>query len=120
MSRRRVNGTVISITASRIDDNERPGRSSTSITDNNVYCADDRVREDRRIKLTDIAHEQGLSLSSEPSTVQHQLDYRKVCVRWVSKNLRQTQSSSYVTLWDAFDTSRLSGRVVSAVHCYRR
>jgi hypothetical protein len=55
--------------------------------DDNVCCVDALFREDRCIKVVDLAQELDISWASACHIIQDQLDYRKVYACWLSKSL---------------------------------
>lgn len=81
-----------------VDDKQRPGSPSTSITDDSVCRTDVRSRYDRSIKLTDMARELDISLSIERRGVHDHVDHRLVSVRWVPKNLTDNDKACRVEL----------------------
>jgi hypothetical protein len=52
------------------------------------------IQENRRIRLRDIADELNISTGSVHNIVHEQLGYRKVCSRWVPKQLTEIHKST--------------------------
>jgi histone-lysine N-methyltransferase SETMAR len=70
-----------------ICDEQRPGRPSTSVTDENVGRADALIRENRRISVEDLSSELDVSIGSAHKIVTDVLKYHKLCARWVPRML---------------------------------
>ena len=68
-------------------DEQRSGRASSSATEENIGKIDDFIRQDRWVKIRQIANAVGISKSSVHEIVHDTLHYRKVCARWVPKHL---------------------------------
>ena len=63
------------------------GRPSTSRTQDHIDRADDMIREDRRITVSEVAAYLDISYGSAYAILHDDLGYRKVCTRWVPKEL---------------------------------
>lgn len=71
-----------------INDKPRSGRPSTSVTNDNRQRVDELIRGDRRITIYEIADALQVAYGSAQSMVE-ELGYRKVCAKWVPKQLTQ-------------------------------
>jgi len=67
-------------------DEHRPGRPITVTGDENKCRVDAMIQENRRIKQKDIALKLGISQESVHH-INETLNYRKVCARWVPRQL---------------------------------
>lgn len=76
-----------------VDDKPRPGRPSTSPTDDSVCRTDVRSRQDRNVKLTDMTRELYISPGTEHSIVRNQVNCGEVCVRCVPKHLTSDEKA---------------------------
>ena len=56
------------------------------------------TRQDRQIKLTNFTQELDTLLGSACNILHDQLDYRKICVGWVSKNLTDDHKAHNIGL----------------------
>ncbi|GFR91223.1 histone-lysine N-methyltransferase SETMAR [Elysia marginata] len=63
------------------------GRSITATSEDNVKRVDELIRQDRRLKLHEIASSLKISETSAHSVVFDELGYRKVSAKWVPKQL---------------------------------
>ncbi|GFR77837.1 histone-lysine N-methyltransferase SETMAR [Elysia marginata] len=66
---------------------EGRGHSITATSEDNVKRVDELIRQDRRLKLHEIASSLEISENSAHRIVFDELGYRKVSARWVSKQL---------------------------------
>lgn len=66
-------------------------RSWTSITDENIRVVRDILAHDRRARLSDIAEQVGISYGSCQAIITNDLQFRKVCARWVPRLLTKIQ-----------------------------
>ena len=72
---------------SDLTDREGRGRSITATSEDNVKRVDELIRQDRRLKLHEIASSLEISETSAHKIVFDELGYRKVSARWVPKQL---------------------------------
>ena len=72
---------------SDLTDREGRGRSITATSEDNVKRVDELIRQDRRLKLHEIASSLEISETSAHRIVFDELGYRKVSARWVPKQL---------------------------------
>ncbi|GFS00607.1 histone-lysine N-methyltransferase SETMAR [Elysia marginata] len=72
---------------SDLTDSEARERSITATSEDNVKRVDELIRQDRRLKLHEIASSLEISESSAHRIVFDELGYRKVSARWVPKRL---------------------------------
>jgi [histone H3]-lysine36 N-dimethyltransferase SETMAR len=76
---------------------ERSGRPSTSVTEDNKSKVDELVRKNRRITVNDMVNEVGISVGSIVSILS-ELGYRKVCARWVPHLLTEEQRQTRISI----------------------
>jgi len=69
----------------RVTDESRSGRPSTSRTQDHIDRADAMLREDRRITVSEVAAHLDTSYGSAYAILRDDLGYRTVCARWVPK-----------------------------------
>ena len=72
---------------SELKDSAGRGRSSSATSEDKVKRADELIRQDRRLKLHEIASSLEISETSAHRIVFDELGYRKVSARWVPKQL---------------------------------
>jgi len=83
-----------------VHDESRSGRPSL-VNDDLVREANERVREDRRFTISDLSlHFPQISRTLLYDSVNSHLDYRKVCVRWVSNMLTEEHKNSVLHVLD--------------------
>lgn len=70
-----------------LEDEPRTGRPRSSTTDENVTRVESLIREDRRLKIREMAMELDLPKSVVHEIVHDNLGFRKVSCRWVPKQL---------------------------------
>ncbi|KAG5316476.1 GVQW3 protein, partial [Acromyrmex insinuator] len=63
------------------------GRPKTAVTDGNVQKIDDLIHENRRITQHKIARIVGISKERVNHIISNELEYRKICARWVPRML---------------------------------
>ena len=68
-------------------DEERAGRPFTSITDSNVEDARAMILENRRVAIDEVANYFEINHGSAYDIIHNRLGFRKVCARWVPKEL---------------------------------
>ena len=66
-----------------VEEDNRPGRSKTSVTKANIAAVKIVVKQDARLSVKDIASCTGISESSMHTILKKRLDLRKICARWV-------------------------------------
>ena len=81
-----------------VKDEERAGRPSTSITDSNVEDARAMILENRRVTIDEVANHFELSHGSAYDIIHNRLGFRKVCARWVPKELTEEQKNNRVAI----------------------
>ena len=74
-----------------VEDDERPGRSSTSTTDGNVEKVEEMVMNDRRITIREVADDVGISIGSFHEIVSNVLVMKRVAEKFVPKLLNFEQ-----------------------------
>ena len=76
-----------------VEDDTRPGRPKTSVTEANIAAVKIVVEEDARLSVKDIAICTGISEGSVQTFLKKRLDRRKVCARWVPHLLTEEQKT---------------------------
>ena len=74
-----------------VEDDERPGRPSTSTTDENVEKVKEMVMNDRRIIIREVADDVGISIGSCPEIFSNVLGTKRVAAKFVPKLLNFEQ-----------------------------
>ena len=77
-----------------MEDEPRAGRTSTSITDDNVERVRSLVRSDRRLTLRMISSELNLNRFTVHQFLTQDMDMRKMCAKMVPKNLATEQKAN--------------------------
>ncbi|XKL66254.1 hypothetical protein PGB90_009674 [Kerria lacca] len=70
-----------------VEDETRAGRPPMSHTDANVKRVDNLIREDRRVKIQDIAMQLDISYGTMSTIIHNELKFHKICARWVPRLL---------------------------------
>jgi len=81
-----------------VKDEERAGRPSTSIIDSNVEDARAMILENRRVTIDELANHFEISNGSAYDIIHNRLVFRKVCARWVPKQLTEEQKNNRVAI----------------------
>ena len=74
-----------------VEDDERPGRPSTSTTDENVGKVKEMVMNDRRITIREVADDVGISIGSRHGIFSNVLGMKRVAAKSVPKLLNFEQ-----------------------------
>ena len=74
-----------------VEDDERPGRPSTSTTDENVEKVKEMVMNDRRITIREVADDVGISIGSCHEIFSNVLGMKRVAAKFVPKLLNFEQ-----------------------------
>jgi len=74
-----------------VKDDDRPGRRSTAVTDDNIEKVRDVIRKDRRSGVRAVADEVNLDRESVRGILREELNMRKVCAKMVPKLLSDEQ-----------------------------
>ena len=76
-----------------VEDDERPGRPSTSTTDENVEKVKEMVMNDRRITIREVADDVGISIGSCHEIFSNFFGMKRVAAKFVPKllNFKQKQ-----------------------------
>lgn len=82
-----------------IEDIERPGRPSTSRTDENVEIICALVYEDRRRTIDELAEISGLSWSSVQRILAEDLQMRRIAAKFISRLLTPDQKAARVAAY---------------------
>jgi hypothetical protein len=72
-----------------VEDDEHPGRPSTSKTKENIEKISETVWKDRRLSTQMIAEMVNMNKEMVRQILHNQLNMRKVCAKMVPKNLTQ-------------------------------
>jgi histone-lysine N-methyltransferase SETMAR len=72
--------------ATHLNDKHRSGRPSSAATEKNKIRVDEMIQKDRRVTVLDIMNELEIG-SSAVQRIINDLGYRKVCARWVPRQL---------------------------------
>lgn len=72
---------------SNVEDDVRPGRPVEIATDETMKKVDEMIRSDRRITVAHVARSVGCSQGLAYSIIHDRLQFRKVCARWVPRDL---------------------------------
>ena len=75
----------------RVIDKARSGRPSTAVTDVNIAKAAELLENDRRLKLRELSASLNTSFERTLHIVTEILQMRRVCARWVPRNLTEEQ-----------------------------
>jgi hypothetical protein len=73
---------------SKIVDDERPSRPLEIPMEATVQRVEELIRADRRITIASVATALGCSHGLAYSTIHDHLKFRKVCARWMSRELK--------------------------------
>ena len=76
-----------------VEDDTRPRRPKTSVTQANIAAVKIVVEQDARLSVKDIASCTGISECSVQTILKKRLDLRKVCARWVPHLLTEEQKT---------------------------
>ena len=110
-------------------DEERAGRPSTSITDSNVEDSRATILENRRVTIDEVANHFEISHGSAYDIIHNRVGFRKVCARWIPKELTEEQKNNRVAICQRlldryanegeafFDTNSHWGRNVGSSFC---
>ena len=101
-----------------VEDDERPGRHSTSTTDENVEKVKEMVMNDCRITIREIADDVGISIGSCHDIFSNVLDMKRVAAKFVPKllNFEQKQRRIEVaqeSLNEVNDDAELLKRIIT-------
>jgi hypothetical protein len=73
---------------SKVADDAQPGRHVVTATEATVQLVEELIRADRRITIDSVATALGCSHGLAHSIMPDHLKFRKVCARWVSRELK--------------------------------
>ena len=79
-----------------VEDDNRPGRSKTSVTKANIAAVKTVVEQDARLSVKDIASCTGISEGSVQTILKKRLDLRKVCARCVPHLLTEKRKTQRI------------------------
>lgn len=77
-----------------VEDDSRPGRPSTSKTDDNVEKVANLIRSDRRLSIRAVAESVGIDKECVRQILRDNLNMRKVCAKMVPKILTIEQQAA--------------------------
>nr|XP_033811349.1 protein GVQW3-like [Geotrypetes seraphini]XP_033811350.1 protein GVQW3-like [Geotrypetes seraphini] len=80
----------------RVTDEARSGRPSTVVTDVNIAKATEMLKNDRRLTLRELSASLGISFERVQHIVTEELKMRRVCARWVPRNLTEEQMQRHI------------------------
>ena len=103
-----------------LEDEDRSGRPSEVITDENVQAVEKLVLEDRRSTVASLAMTTGISVGSVATILREYLGLSKVCARWVPRMLTAEMKQHRMQIaeenleamnrsWDVFKRRFLTG-----------
>ncbi|UYV71450.1 hypothetical protein LAZ67_8003270 [Cordylochernes scorpioides] len=72
-------------------DNERPGRPSVTATPSTINAVENLILEDRKISIFTIADNLNISYGTVHIIIKEQLQFRKICCRWIPHFLNLDQ-----------------------------
>ena len=81
-----------------VEDEPRPGRPSTSTTDENVEAVKEIVLKNRRITIREVAEDVGISVGSCHDILSDVLGMRRVSAKFISKLLNFDQKNRRMTI----------------------
>ena len=81
-----------------VEDDDRPGRPSTSITDDNVEQVKKMILENRRITIREVADDVGISFGSCQAIFSDVLGMKRVAAKFVPKLLNFDQKQCRVDI----------------------
>ena len=70
-----------------VKDSPRPGPAFTAVTEDNIAAVENVIRENRRVTVNEVASLLDISVGSAHHIIHDELQFRKVCARWVPKRL---------------------------------
>ena len=79
-------------------DEERAGHPSTSTTGSNIEDAHAMILGNRRVTIDEVANHFEISHGSAYDIIHNRLGFRKVCARWVPKELTEEQKNNRVAI----------------------
>jgi hypothetical protein len=74
-----------------VTDGERSGHPTTATTTQNEERAREPILQNRRVTVDEIAKQMNISIGSAYSVVHDNLQFHKVCARWIPKELMNEQ-----------------------------
>jgi hypothetical protein len=91
-------GGKISNGRQNVSDEPRRGRPVSVATETVKQQIEQRIREYRRVTIDEIAVEFNMSYGSAYNIVHNDLGYRKVCSRWVARQLSDDHKRAQQTI----------------------
>lgn len=79
-----------------LEDEPRSGRPSTAVNPDLIETVEKLIKEDRRIKVAQVATLTGVSIGSIETIIHEHLKMSKVSARWVPRNLSDTDRQKRV------------------------
>jgi ribosome-binding protein aMBF1 (putative translation factor) len=103
----------------KVEDDERPGRPSTSNTEENVEKISKTVRKDRCLSIRMIAEMVNVEKETVRQILHDQLNMRKICAKTVHKtslrNKKTTRKTFALTSWNESQNSLMNLKMSSHV-----
>jgi hypothetical protein len=81
-----------------VTDNERSGRLSTSTTEENTERIRAMILDNRPVTIDEVAYHLLISHGSVHEIIHNHLGFRKVCARWVPKQLTEEHKRNHLTI----------------------
>jgi len=79
-----------------VEDSPRPGPAFTAVMEDNIAAVENVVRENWRVTLKEVASLLDISVGSAHRIIHDELKFRKVCARWVPKQLTPEMKERHV------------------------
>jgi hypothetical protein len=95
-SKEKVTQQTTLSTATGIDEDPRSGRLSTSTYDVHIDAVHDLIRQNRRLTITEIAEDVGVSFGSCQAILTEKLSMHRVAVKFVPRGLTGDQKANRV------------------------
>jgi [histone H3]-lysine36 N-dimethyltransferase SETMAR len=80
-----------------LEDDPRPGRPCTSVTEENIATIKQMITEERHLTVHQIHEHLGISVGSVHEILRDHLQVRKLCTIWIPHKLTDEQRASRVT-----------------------
>jgi hypothetical protein len=100
LSRRAVHNCIENFSQgrSKVADDARPGRPVQIATETTVQWVEELIRADRRITIDIVATAPGCSHGLAYSIMHDHLEFRRVCARWVPRELKDREKMNRMGL----------------------
>jgi histone-lysine N-methyltransferase SETMAR len=97
-----------------IDDEDRPGRISTSCTDEDISKVNEMIRSNRKLTIREIADELNISFGSVQHILTNVLNMKRVSAKFVPRNLTPEQKEQLLSI-----SLELRDRVISDLNLFQ-